>query len=134
MMRSIVDEKWTAALSGRSGWGWLTLLAAPALLACGGSGDWSSYQANTEALPEDTESAVTYPEGPYGTSKGSVVANLTFKEAIFDPELYCKKAVDYKIKNTLGVSSLSVSDIAAGDPLCPKKQKKFLWIISAAGW
>jgi hypothetical protein len=111
---------------------WLVALVAVAA-ACG-SGDWSEYDPDPGALPDDTVESASYPAGPYGTKVGDKIADLTFDQAFFDPETLCKGAQDLDLEQSGGLQSLSLLDIYRGDALCPGKKKQFLWLIASAGW
>jgi len=108
------------------------LLPLAALAACGG--DWSEYEPQRASLPDDTVKSVSYPAGPYGTKVGQVVENIDYTQAFFDPDTLCKKGEDLDLKLTQGVRSLSFLDIIKGNPFCPAAKKKFLVVISSAGW
>jgi hypothetical protein len=111
---------------------WLVVLGAVAA-ACG-SGDWSEYEPDPGALPDDTVESATYPGGPYGTKVGDKIADLSFDQAFFDPETLCKGAKDLDLAKSGGLRSLSLLDLYRGDALCPGKKKEFIWLIASAGW
>jgi len=105
-----------------------------AALAAGCGGDWTAYEADPGALPEDLVGGTAYPTGPYGTQVGSIVEDISFAEAFFDPDMACKDAKHLDLKRTRGVQPLSFSDVHKENAYCPARRKKFLWLISSAGW
>ena len=110
------------------------LVLVTALAACGGGGDWSAYEPDPGALPDDTVESVAYPAGPYNTHAGDRIANLVFEQAFFDPDMLCKNTQDLDLSRTQGVRSLSLHDIYKGDAYCPSRKKQFLFLIATAGW
>lgn len=114
----------------RAAW---SLVAAVILTACG-SADWSAYEPDPAALPDDTVQTAAYPSGPYGTRAGDIIENLVFDEAFFDPDTLCKNARDLDLTKTKGVRPLSLQEIYQGDAYCPSRKKQFLFLIASAGW
>jgi hypothetical protein len=108
--------------------GALTLLLA----ACGG--EWEEYAPSGNSLPSDKVSTLSYPTGPHGTRVGDVVADIRFKDAMFDPDMHCKNLKDWDLTALDSGQTLSMSDVFQGDAFCGSKPKQFLLLMSTAGW
>lgn len=108
----------------------LALAAACCLLlsACGTSGA-SDYEPDVASLPGDTYEQKEYPKGPYGSDKGSVLADMSFSVAFFDPAMMCKTPLEWKL-GTTGPQSISFEQLYQGNPLCPNSGKSKLLLIT----
>lgn len=108
------------------------LVAAGAVLACGG--EWEAYEPDPSNLPADRIQSVSYPSGPYGKSVGSVVEDIKFDYAFYDPMFLCKSSAYEDITLTEGAVPLALSDLYRGSPACGIKKKQLVWLIASAGW
>jgi hypothetical protein len=83
-------------------------------------------------LPPAPCDASAYPCGPYGARAGDVVEDLSF-QAFADPQHLCREPAELRA-STAGLRPLAFSDWFRGDPACPGKKKRLLWIMVGAGW
>ncbi len=113
----------------------LKLLALAALVtmlvACGGEG---TYTPDPSQLPDDTEQALSYPAGPYGTSVGSVIEDHKFDLAIYDPAMLCKKTSEHRLADSKGTRTLTMGDLYRGSKWCSNKPVQLAWIAVTTGW
>ena len=116
-------------------------LAAPAMLAlvaCSDSNDKDPADGSVtqkDVGVTDTSSACgpgVYPCGPYGTTVGSVAANLSWK-GFADPQNHCKAHKDKKMDTTKLVD-IGFADWFLGKKGCETYKKELLWVVVSAGW
>ncbi len=111
----------------------ITCLAAWALsgMGCGGEG---TYTPDPSKLPEDKVQPITYPAGPYGTSVGSVLEDLKFASALYDPSYLCKKGSEHRLADGKGPRAMSMGDMFRGSKWCSNKPVQLAWIALTTGW
>ncbi len=73
-----------------------------------------------------------YPCGPYGTSKGDVIEDVTFV-GFADPDTFCKPLKDQAIDFSKS-KKFSFGDWHRPPEGCPDKKKQLMWVVVSAGW
>ncbi len=109
----------------------LTILTLGWAAGCGGEG---SYTPDPGQLPDDKVQSLAYPAGPYGTTVGSVMEDLTFASALFDPAYLCKKGSEHRLADGKGPAPLSMKQLYTGSAWCSNKPVQLAWIALTTGW
>ena len=92
----------------------------------------SSVDGPTVDAEPDQPKQAAYPAGPYGTSEGSVIANIEW-QGYADKDFHCHAKTSAHKMDLTTPQRISLADFYS-PPNCPDKKKRVLWIIVSAGW